>query len=107
MSVTRSCIKNCYSAGVAINIGPKLPAMLRRAGIQDIELKVVQPAHMYGEGKLMAPVTVSRIADALTGEGPATESEVQHILTELITPPQTPRRSSVYQESCKRGGSAP
>jgi ubiquinone/menaquinone biosynthesis C-methylase UbiE len=65
------------------NIGPKLPAMLRRAGIQDIELNVVQPAHMHGEGKLMAPVTMSRIADALTGERLAIESEVQHILTEL------------------------
>jgi hypothetical protein len=31
----------------------------------------------------MAPVTMSRISDALTTEGLATESEVQQILTEL------------------------
>ena len=37
------------------NIGPKLPAMLRRAGIQGVELNVIQPAHIHGEGKLMAP----------------------------------------------------
>ena len=65
------------------NIGPKLPAMLRRAGIQGVELNVIQPAHIHGEGKLMAPITMSRISDALTAEGLATEDEVQQILTEL------------------------
>jgi len=65
------------------NIGPKLPAMLRQAGIQEVELNVIQPAHINGEGKLMAPITMSRISDALTAEGLATESEVQQLLTEL------------------------
>lgn len=65
------------------NIGPKLPAMLRRAGIGDIELNVIQPAHIYGEGKLMALLTMSRISDALSAEGLATAAEVQQILTEL------------------------
>ena len=65
------------------NIGPKLPTMLRRAGIQEVELNVIQPAHTHGEGKLMAPLTMSRISDALTVEGLATESEAQQILTEL------------------------
>jgi len=62
------------------NIGPKLPAMLRRAGIEGVELNVIQPAHIHGEGKLMAPLTMSRISDALTAEGLATEDEVQQIL---------------------------
>jgi hypothetical protein len=44
---------------------------------------VFQPAHIHGEGKLMAPITMSRISDALTAEGLATESEAQWILTEL------------------------
>jgi len=57
--------------------------MLRQAGIEGVELNVIQPAHINGEGKLMAPITMSRISDALTAEGLATESEVQHILTEL------------------------
>src|SRR5215470_6034122 len=65
------------------NIGPKLPAMLRRAGIQGVELNVIQLAHIYGEGKLMAPLTMSRISDALTAEGLVSEDEVQEILTEL------------------------
>ena len=65
------------------NIGPKLPAMLRIAGLQGIELNVVQPAHIDGEGKWMAPVTMSRISDALIADGLATEEQVQQILTEL------------------------
>ena len=65
------------------NIGPKLPAMLRQAGIEGVEFNVIQPAHIRGESKLMAPFTMSRISDALTSEGLATEGEVQQILTEL------------------------
>jgi SAM-dependent methyltransferase len=65
------------------NIGPKLPAISRRAGIQGVELNVIQPAHIHGEGKLMAPLTMSGISDALTAEGLATEDEVRQILTEL------------------------
>ena len=65
------------------NIGAKLPGMLRQAGIQRVELNVIQPAHIHGEGKLMAPVTMSQIADSLTAEELATEDEVQQILTEL------------------------
>jgi len=65
------------------NIGPKLPAMLRRAGIEGIQLNVVQPSHIHGEGKLMASITMSRISDALTAEGLSSEDEVQQILTEL------------------------
>lgn len=65
------------------NIGPKLPVMLRRAGVQGVELNVIQPAHINGEGKLMAPITMSRISDTLTAEGLATEAEVRQILKEL------------------------
>jgi SAM-dependent methyltransferase len=65
------------------NIGPKLPAMLCRAGIEDMPFSVIQPAHIRGEGKLMAPLTMSRISDALIAEGIATESEAQEILTDL------------------------
>ena len=65
------------------NIGPKLPGILRGAGIQEVELNVIQPAHIRGEGKLMAPLTMSRISDPLIAEGLATKSETRRILTEL------------------------
>ena len=65
------------------DIGPKLPTMFRRVGIQAVELNVTQPAHIDGEGKLMAPITMSRISVAVTAEGLATEEEVRQILNEL------------------------
>jgi len=65
------------------NIGPKLPALMREAGIRRIELNVIQPAHVHGEGKMVAPFTMSRISNALTTEGLATVDEVQQILAEL------------------------
>ena len=65
------------------NIGPRLPAMFRRAGIRDVEVNVIQPAHIRGEGKLMAPLTMSRISDALNAEGLVTQDEAQQIMRKL------------------------
>ena len=65
------------------DIGPKLPGMFRTAAIQAVELNVIQPVHIRGEGKLMAPITMSRISDALITEGLAREEEVQQILNDL------------------------
>ena len=65
------------------NIGSKLPAMLRNVGVQKIELNVIQPAHIHGEGKLMAPLTMSPMSAALIAEGIATDEEVRRILTDL------------------------
>ena len=65
------------------NIGPQLLAMMRNAGVQELQLNVIQPAHIRGEGKSMAPLTMSRISDALIAERLATPDEVQQILTEL------------------------
>ena len=65
------------------NIGPKLSAMLRKAGVREVELNVIQPAHLDGEGKWMAPLTMARISDALAAEGLATGDEIQQILTGL------------------------
>ncbi|HKS04578.1 MAG TPA: methyltransferase domain-containing protein [Chthoniobacterales bacterium] len=65
------------------NIGPKLARLLGRAGVHEIEINVIQPVHIRGEGKLMAAFTMSRISDALIAEGLATEDEVQKILSGL------------------------
>ena len=65
------------------NIGPKLPGMLRKAGAKGIQLNVVQPTQLQGEGKLMASMTMERISGAVISEGLATESEVQEIVNEL------------------------
>jgi len=65
------------------NIGPKLPAMLRKAGVRQIELNVVQPTHIGSEGKSMASMTMSRISDALLDDGLASAEEVKQILAGL------------------------
>jgi hypothetical protein len=57
--------------------------MLRKAGAKGVQLNVVQPTHMQGEGKLMASMTMERISGAVISEGLATESELQHIVNEL------------------------
>ncbi len=37
--------------GGAPEIGPKLPGMLRQAGFKEVNLNLVQPTFMEGEGK--------------------------------------------------------
>lgn len=46
-------------------------------------MSVVQPTHLEGEGKLMASITMQRIADTVISERLATESEVQQLINEL------------------------
>ena len=65
------------------NVGPKLPAILRKAGVHQIQLNVIQPAHIKSEGKLMAPLTMSRISEALIAEELAARDEAQQILADL------------------------
>src|SRR6185295_10062573 len=63
--------------GADPNIGPKLPGMFRMAGLENVQMNIVQPVHYEGEGKLMASITMQRIADAVISENLATETEVK------------------------------
>ena len=65
------------------NIGPKLPGMLRKAGVEGVEVNVVQPAHIEGDGKLIASITMTRVADSVVSEGLATEPEVEQVIAGL------------------------
>src|SRR5581483_4064119 len=62
------------------NIGPKLPGMLRRAGVAQVQVNVVQLAHTAGEGKLMAAITMEKIASAVVAEELATADEVEWVI---------------------------
>jgi len=57
--------------------------MLREAGAENVLMSVIQPTHLEGEGKLMASITMQRIADAVISERLATESEVRQLINEL------------------------
>src|SRR5689334_10638941 len=65
------------------NIGPKLPGMLRTAGAEGVQVNVVQPAHLGGDGKYITSITMERIADSLVSEGLATDGEVEQVIEGL------------------------
>jgi predicted O-methyltransferase YrrM len=65
------------------NLGPKLPGMLRKAGAEGVQVNVVQPAHLEGDGKLIASITMARIADSVISEGLASEAEVEAVIAGL------------------------
>jgi predicted O-methyltransferase YrrM len=65
------------------NIGPKLPGLLRRAGLAQVQLNVIQPAHITGEGKLIAAITLEKIASSLVAERLATADEIEWIINDL------------------------
>jgi SAM-dependent methyltransferase len=65
------------------NIGPRLPAMLTAAGFPDIHISVVTPAAMNDKLKLLNPVTMEAIADAVVADGIAAEGEVRRLVENL------------------------
>jgi ubiquinone/menaquinone biosynthesis C-methylase UbiE len=65
------------------NVGPKLLGLLRQAGAIEVQVNVVQPTHVQGEGKLMASITMERIAGSVVSERLATEEEVEQIIKGL------------------------
>jgi SAM-dependent methyltransferase len=69
--------------GADPDIGPRLPSLLKSAGFERIETTAVQPIGMEGEVKLMNPVTMENIADAVLQEGLATRAEIDDLVEEL------------------------
>jgi ubiquinone/menaquinone biosynthesis C-methylase UbiE len=65
------------------NIGPRLPGLLAKAGFEKIQINVVQNAAMSGEVKLMAPLTMENIADAVLAAGLASRAELDRLVHEL------------------------
>lgn len=65
------------------NIGPRLPALLMEAGFEDVGAAVAQPIGTTGEAKLMNPLTMENIADAVIADGLATREEIDELVREL------------------------
>ncbi|MGQ0620750.1 MAG: class I SAM-dependent methyltransferase [Panacagrimonas sp.] len=72
-----------FARGGDPNIGPRLPVLLLHAGLERIGMNVIQPAGLEGEFKLMNPVTMQSIADAVVQEGLATSGEIETLVAEL------------------------
>ena len=72
------------------NIGPRLPALLAANGFKNIQASVAQPAGLDGEVKLISPLTMENISDAVIAEGLASRAEIDQIVDELYVYARTP-----------------
>jgi hypothetical protein len=75
--------KAVQARGADPNIGPRLPALLRDAGLHGVEMRVVQPAGLEGEVKLISPITLEAIADAVVSAGLASREDLEHVVDDL------------------------
>jgi len=73
------------------NIGPRLPLLLLEAGFERVRMSVVQPAGVEGDVKLINPITMGAIADAVLADGLATPEEVRRLVGELLDFARDPR----------------
>jgi SAM-dependent methyltransferase len=65
------------------DIGPRLPSLLREAGLGEVGMHVVQPAGIRGEVKLLSAITMETIGRAVVSAGLASADEVARIVDEL------------------------
>ena len=65
------------------NIGPRLPLLLKQCGFDVIGMSVVQPVGTQGEVKLINPITMENIADAVLEDGLAGREEIDDVVREL------------------------
>jgi 2-polyprenyl-3-methyl-5-hydroxy-6-metoxy-1,4-benzoquinol methylase len=65
------------------DIGPRLPRLLAAAGLEQVGASVVQPMGTTGEVKLVNPLTMRNVADAVVADGLASAAEVDRIVADL------------------------
>jgi ubiquinone/menaquinone biosynthesis C-methylase UbiE len=70
--------------GVDPNIGPRVPLMLRDAGLEAVTMHIVQPSGFEGEVKSLVPITMEAIADSVVQAGLASEEDVDATIAELV-----------------------
>jgi ubiquinone/menaquinone biosynthesis C-methylase UbiE len=73
------------------HIGPRLPELLLDSGFEHVQMHVVQPAGLDGEVKLIAPLTMENIMDAVLAEELATKGEGDRVIEELYAFARNPR----------------
>jgi SAM-dependent methyltransferase len=69
--------------GADPDIGPKLPRLLQQHGLVGIGVSVVQPLSLDGEAKLITPMTLENIRDAVIGAGLGSAADVDELLQAL------------------------
>jgi SAM-dependent methyltransferase len=73
------------------NIGQRLPGMLLEAGIEQVQINVVQRAAFDGEVKIINPLTMENIVDSVLAEGLASKAELDTLIDELYEFSRNPR----------------
>jgi SAM-dependent methyltransferase len=76
--------------GADPDIGPRLPSLLLQHGFRDVGVSAVQPMGLSGEVKLMAPITVESISEAVVGAGLASQDEMTALARELYADAANP-----------------
>lgn len=77
------CAEVMRRRGGDAEIGLKLPQMLVAIGIRICGVAVSLPADIDGDIKLLNPMTMENIADAVVSEGLATRDEVDRLVAQL------------------------
>ncbi len=72
-----------HARGGNADIGPEIPGLLIAAGLENVEMRVVQAAATQGEIKLVQPITMDNITEAVVADGLANAREVKEISDEL------------------------
>ena len=75
--------RSVRSGGADPNIGPRLPGLLRDAGLADVGMALSHPVALEGGLKLLTCITLESIADAVLADGLATLDELQATIDEL------------------------
>lgn len=65
------------------DIGPRLPSLLREAGVSKVDMNVAQPAGTRGDVKLISPITMENISEAVVSSGLASAQEATRIVEQL------------------------
>jgi hypothetical protein len=60
-----------------------LPILLAEGGFEDVGVSIVQPVGTSGEVKLLTPITMQNIVDAVLEDGLATREELEEVTREL------------------------
>lgn len=69
-----------HRRGADPNIGPRLPALLKQAGFEVVDISVSQPVALVGAPKLASAMTMEHIAGAVLEDSLATADEVAEIV---------------------------
>jgi len=67
------------------NIGFRLPMMLSKLQLNDVRMNVIQPAGLTGDVKLMSPLTMEYVTEAVLAENLASAREIEQIVSEMST----------------------